>query len=85
MTMPNPKAAVEKFFVGGACGTTGFLLAVTFFVTIQISTYFLAIIACIFSCIILAQNGWGKFQPINAPTATQSKISNITFSFKILR
>jgi hypothetical protein len=57
-TIANPKAAVEKFFVGGgAGGATDFFLEVTRFVTMQISTYFLAIIACIFSCIILAQNG----------------------------
>jgi hypothetical protein len=36
MTIPNPKAAVEKFFVvggaAGAGGSTDFLLEVTFFV-----------------------------------------------------
>jgi hypothetical protein len=35
--MPNPKAAVEKFFVGGDIGSTGFLLVVTFLVTMKIS------------------------------------------------
>jgi hypothetical protein len=43
MTIPNPKAAVEKFFVGGdAGGATDFLLEVTRFVTMQVSTYFIS-------------------------------------------
>jgi hypothetical protein len=80
ITIHTPKAAVEKFFDGGAGGATDFLLAVTFFVTMQISTYFLASSDCIFSCIVLAHDGCGKFQPTNAPSATQSNISNIIFS-----
>ena len=40
MTIPNPKAAVEKFFVGGDAGSvTDFLLEVTRFVAMQVSTY----------------------------------------------
>lgn len=33
--------------------------------------------ALIFSCIALAQNGCGKFQPMNAPTAIQINVSNM--------
>jgi hypothetical protein len=33
-----------------------------------------------FSCMALAQNGCGKFQPTNAPTAVQNIMSNIFLS-----
>ena len=78
--MPTPNAAVGKLLADDGGGATTFRLVVTFFVGI----YFLASIVCNFSCISLAHDGWGKFHPINAPTATQSKISNIVFSFKLM-
>lgn len=34
-------------------------------------------IDCIFSCIIFAQKGWGRFQPTKAPTAIQKSVSNM--------
>ena len=77
--MPTPNAAVGKLLADGGGGATTFRLVVTFFVGI----YFLASIVCNFYCISLAQLGWGKFHPINAPTAIQSKISNIIFSLKL--
>jgi len=80
MTMPTPNAAVGKLLADVVAGSTIFFLVVTFFVGI----YFLASIVCNFSCISLAQLGWGKFHPINAPTATQSKISNMVFSLKLM-
>jgi hypothetical protein len=47
--MPNPRAAVEKFFDGGgAGGATGFLLVVTFLVAMKGSIYFFSNTACIF-------------------------------------
>ncbi len=77
--MPTPNAAVGKLLADDGAGSTIFFLVVTLFVGI----YFLASIVCNFSCISLAQLGWGKFHPINAPTAIQSKISNIIFSLKL--
>jgi hypothetical protein len=50
------------------CGPTNFDNCVHFLSFIK---------AIILACIALAQNGCGKFQPTNAPTAIHNMISNI--------